>query len=260
MRHTLILILMLTGLIAQAQTYTIVHSIGKIYDTNSEKYLVRGMRINASAELQFQSEGARAAVLSSQRGRFVIQEQSGASSKSEISYALASVLSPARGKLSTRAGGINNKLDFEKRFGEGPVAILGNTYKVAVSSTAFPMNDDKFFYANYQYGGEAINKRLASQGDSLIIDVVSFYSVDGKSIDPMETSDVKLFYYDAGSEESTFVTNLEFAVVSDEELKSMVGHMSDVHVSERNTAVLEIINGVIGKCSEKDLESALSKF
>lgn len=251
---------MLTGLVAQAQTYTIVHSIGKIYESKSGKYLSRGMRINESAKLQFQSPGARAAVLSSKRGRFVIQEQSGSTGKSEIAYALASVLSPARGKLSTRAGGINNKLDFEKRFGEGPVAILGNSYKVAISSTAFPMNDKKFFYANYQFGGEPINKKLSSQGDSLIVDAGSFYAVDDKSIDPVETSDTKLFYYDATTEESTFITNLEFSVVSNEDLKSMVGHMSDIQVSERNTAVLEIINGVIGKCSEKDLKRALSNL
>lgn len=260
MRVLLTISILLISVTIQAQTYTIVHSIGKIYESKSGKYLSRGMRINESAELQFQSPGARAAVLSSKRGRFVIQEKSSTTGKSNIAYALSSVLSPARGKLSTRAGGINNKLDFEKRFGEGPVAILGNTYKVAVSSSAFPMNDNKFFYANYQYGGEAINKKLSSQGDSLIVDAGSFYSVDNRSIDPMETSDAKLFYYDTGSQESTFVTNLEFSVVSNEDLKSMVGHMSDVHVSERNTAVLEIINGVIGKCSEKDLKNALSNL
>jgi hypothetical protein len=122
------------------------------------------------------------------------------------------------------------------------------------------MNDNKFFYANYQYGGEAINKRLSSEGDSLIVDAGSFYSVDEKSIDPIETSDIKLFYYDAASEESTFVTNLEFSVVSNEDLKLMMDLMSNIQVSERNTAVLEIINGVIGKCSEKDLKRTLSNL
>ena len=95
-----------------AQSYTVIHSIGKILDTKSGKYLSKGTKIDESASLMFETKGAKAAVLSSSRGRFVIQENAVSQSKSDIVYTLSSVISPARGRLSTRAGGINNKLDF----------------------------------------------------------------------------------------------------------------------------------------------------
>ena len=258
MRRILTLLMLLVGMAAQAQTYTIIHSIGKIYEAKSGKYLTKGMRIDESAELKFESEGAKAAVLSSKRGRFVIQKQAAASSKSELSYALSSVLSPARGRLSTRAGGINNQLDFQKKFGEGPVAILGGKYRVGISPTAYPMNDSKFFYASYTYGGEPINKKLTNDGDTLQFVASSLYSIDDKSIDPMDVSDVKLYYFDATTTESTLVTNLDLAVVTRSDLKSMVGLLDDLEGEEKETALVEIINSLYGQCSKKYVQWALT--
>lgn len=258
MRTTLTILLVLLGLSVQAQTYTIIHSIGKIYDTKSEKYLTKGMRIDESAKLKFESSDAKAAVLSSSRGRFVIQEQQKEEGKSEIAYALSSVLSPARGRLSTRAGGINNKLDFEKRFGEGPVAILGNTYKVSVSPTAYPMNEKKFFYASYAYKGEVINKKLSNEGDSLVFKASDFYSVDNKSIDPTEVSDVKLFYFNAATEQSEQITNLELVVISKDDIKYLMENIGGGTASEKQKNVVEIIAMLYGKCTESDVRRALA--
>ncbi|MEQ6119400.1 hypothetical protein [Reichenbachiella sp. MALMAid0571] len=259
MRTTLTILLVFFGLSVKAQTYTIIHSIGKIYDTKSEKYLTKGMRIDESAKLKFESSDAKAAVLSSSRGRFVIQEQENVAGKSEIAYALSSVLSPARGRLSTRSGGINNKLDFEKRFGEGPVAILGNTYKVAVSSTAYPMSDNRFFYASYAYKGEVINKKLSNEGDSLVFEASDFYSVDDKSIDPAEVSDVKLFYFNATSEQSELITSLELVVINKDDIKYLMENIGGGTTSEKEKNVAEIIAMLYGKCSESDVRRALAK-
>lgn len=259
MRTILIIVFMSIGLSVHAQTYTIIHTIGKIYESESGKYLSKGMRIDESAKLKFESEGAKAAVLSSSRGRFVIQKQEAAGTKNEMSYALASVLSPARGRLSTRAGGINNKLDFEKKFGDGPVAILGSTYKVAISPTAYPMDDNKFFYASFTYNGEPINKKLSNEGDSLVIDVVSFYSIDDNPIDPTATSNLQLFYYDATGQTSTPITQMELVVINKEDIRYLMDHIGGSDSSERQKGVLDIISALYGKCSENDLKRALAQ-
>lgn len=259
MRIILTILLVSMGLSVHAQTYTIIHTIGKIYESESGKYLSKGMRIDESAKLKFESEGAKAAVLSSSRGRFVIQKQESAGTKNEMSYALASVLSPARGRLSTRAGGINNKLDFEKKFGEGPVAILGDTYKVAVSPTAYPMNDNKFFYASFSYNGEAINKKLSNEGDSLVIDVTSFYSIDDNPIDPTATSNLQLFYYDAVGQESSAITPMEFVVINKKDILYLMDNIGGTNNAEKQKGVLEIISALYGKCTDGDLKRALAQ-
>ena len=242
-------LLIAVSISASAQSYTVIHSIGKILDTKSGKYLVKGSRINESASLMFETKGARAAVLSTTRGRFVIQEKSSAASESDVVYALSSVISPVRGRLSTRAGGINNKLDFEKYFGEGPIAILGDLFSVQVSSTAYPMNEQKFFYAQYQYEGEAINKKLSNEGDKLIVSATEFYAIDGKAIDPKEVNDIKLYYYNAESQESAMITAMNFSIVSREDLTSIASQMDG-----DTEAIVDVISSLYGKCSQAYLE------
>ena len=252
MRLFTTIIFSLCCLIAQAQTYTVIHTIGKIQDTGTGKYLSKGMKVNETASLMFETKGAKAAMLSSSRGRYVIQENASTSGKSDIVYTLASVISPARGKLSTRAGGINNKLDFEKYFEEGPVALLGDSYTVKVSSTAYPMSESKFFYAQYNYNGETINKKLSSDEDFLIIQPSEFFSIDGNAIVPEDVADIKLFYYNSESQESLAITALNLALCSNENLKSISTEMEN-----DMEGMLEVINSLYGKCSEEYLAKAL---
>lgn len=244
-------ILLVVSIHASAQTYTVIHSIGKILDTKTGKYLAKGSKVDESSAVMFETKGARAAVLSSSRGRFVIQEQASSQNKSDIVYTLSSVISPARGRLSTRAGGINNKLDFEKYF-EEPVALLGNIFNLEVSPTAYPMDDSKFFYAQYQYNGEAINKKLSNDGTNIVLEIGDFFSIDGNPIEAEEVSAINLFYYNAETQESTRLTSMAFSIVPNEDLKSIAGQMKD-----DRSAMLEIIHSMYGKCSEAYLEQAL---
>ncbi len=239
------------------QNYTVIHSIGKIYDTSTGAYLRKGSKVGESTELKFETKGAKAAVLSSSRGRFIIQKNSTSQQQGDLAYTLSSVISPVRGRLSTRAGGINNLLDFQKHFGEGSVAIIGKEYSVAVSPNAYPMNESKFFYAQYTYKGERINKKLPSNGDSLVFAIASLYAVDDSAIDPGEVSDAQLFYYNSDSEESSLITSLEFGVVTAEDLETLSGSFSDLSEEDRTTALLEIINDLYGKCSKAQLLKSL---
>lgn len=241
---------------ANSQSYTVIHIIGKIYDAKSGKYLSKGLKVSEDANLKFETEGARAAVLSSSKGRFVIQEKSTTDSQSDAFYALSSVISPVRGRLSTRAGSINNALDFKKHFSEEPIALVGDEYSISVSPASYPMSESAFFYAQYQYQGQTINKKLAGEDDKLLIDVKKFYSVDGSPIDNSFVSDIKLFYFKAEDQSSTFITAMNLVLVSDDELKSIVDQFPD----EKETAVLEIINSMYGKCTVTQLRDAISKL
>ena len=252
---TIIILMLVASFSVQGQSYTVIHSIGKIRDAKTGKYLAKGTRLDESATLKFESEGARAAVLSSSRGRFIIQEAAPSKSNSDLAYTLSSVISPARGRLSTRAGEINNRLDFQKKFGEGPVAIVGDSYQVKVSPSAFPMSQDQFFYIQYQYSNEPVNKKLAFNNAELILDIAELYSVDSVPIDAASTSDTKLLYYDAERQESTMVTAMDLVMVEEEDFRYLANELqNDVQ------AMLEIINSLYGSCNEEDVVSALNKL
>ena len=247
MRYLFIL-LTFAGLQAFSQSYTVIHTIGKIYDSNTGQYLTKGSKVAEDANLRFETAGAKAAVLSSSRGRFVIQQNATSSTQSDALYALTSVISPVRGRLSTRSVGINNALDLQKHFNEGSVALVGPTYQVAVSPLSYPMSDSKFFYAQYQYNGETINKKLDNDGNNLIINISNFYAIDDAPIDPTLVEGIKLFFYSVEDQTSEFITDMNLVVVSDEALTALM---------QDEEATLDLINSLYGKCSEEQLQQAI---
>ncbi|MEO9966465.1 MAG: hypothetical protein ABJF11_11785 [Reichenbachiella sp.] len=260
MRRTLTLLLFLISHQIIAQDYTVIHVIGKIYDSSTKSYLKPGAKLAENAQLKFESANARAAALSASRGRYIIQRQAAQSTSGDLVYTLASVLAPARGKMSTRAGGINNQMDFMKKFGEGPVALISGRYEVAVSPTSYPTNDVKFFYASYSFNDELINKKLEVQNDKLIFDASSFYSIDGIAVDPAMTSNTKLFYYDSDSQESTEIAPLNFSIVGATEIKSINSSLGDIDSEERIASLVDIFNSLYGKCEESQVRAALKNM
>lgn len=252
----LTIILLLSYQSIQAQSYTIIHVIGKIYDRSTNTYLKSGVKLAERSKLKFETPNARAAALSSSRGRYVIQQQNTADDGSDLVYTLSSVLAPARGKMSTRAGGINNQMDFLKKFGEGPVALINGRYEVPISSISYPTDEIRFFYGSYQFNKESINKRLEVANDKLIFDTKSFYTIDGIPVDPMETSDARLFYYDSDKQESLEITTLDFAIVSPEDFDSIKSSLADMSLDEQLSAMQDILTSMYGKCDAEQIRTA----
>lgn len=245
---------------AQAQQYTVIHVIGKIYDSKSNSYIKSGSKLSEDSKLRFETPNARAAALSSSRGRYVIQQQSSQDGGSDLTYALSTVLAPARGKMSTRAGGINNQMDFVKKFGEGPVAIVGGRYTTAVSPTSYPSDDARFFYASYDFNGETINKKLEVENGELVFDTSTFYAVDGIAIDPNQTSNTRLFYYDSNEEESTEITALDFVVVTESDFKSINNSIEKTSEEEQLENIQSIISSLYGSCDKAQIQAAIQSY
>lgn len=85
---------------------------------------------------------------------------------------------------------------------------LSNTFYLIDSifvKTLVPIDDNHFFYADYQYEGEVIHKRLPVTSNGFLIDF-SLYVIDGDSIPPFETN-VNIFYYNKLKEEVIPITN-----------------------------------------------------
>lgn len=254
-----LLALLLAFQSAHAQQYTVIHVIGKIYDRQSNSYLKPGSKVGEDSKLKFESPNARAAALSTSRGRYVIQQENVQNGNSDLAYTLSAVLAPARGKMSTRAGGINNQLDFVKKFGEGPIAIVGGRYAAAVSPTSYPSDDQRFFYASYEYQGETINKKLEVFDDELVFEAITFYAVDGQAIDPNQTSNAKLFYFDSNIEESTEITDLQFVVVSHSDLMTIKNSIGYTGEGEQAENIQAVISSLYGACDLAQIKTALAK-
>jgi hypothetical protein len=243
---------------ALGQSYTAIHVMGKIYLPDRQEYLKRGTKILETENIEFQSGDAKAAMLSSARGRYIIQAGPKSASRDNLAFALSSVITPVKGQMSTRAGGINNMLDFEKQLGEGPVAWIAEELSVNVSSSAYPIDENRFFYLAYSYQNETINKKLSNDGQSLKFIKSEIYQVDDQSIAPTAVSNMELYYYDSENEEAQLIVEPQLVNVTNDDLSALQESVGAGNGEDNTSALLEFINSLYGKCSTDQLEEALA--
>lgn len=258
MKKFLFLSIFISCSICQAQKYSVIHVSGKIFLPDEGTYLDRGMKVDAESKLKFEDEEAKAAVLSSEMGRFILQKNGDDESNSDLLYVLSSVVTPARGKMSTRSGVINNYLDFQKRFGQ-PIAWIGPTFSVPVSPDAYPFNDSVFFFARYKLKQEVVNKKINTEEGQLIFNKTDYFSVDGQPVDPFATSTHQLYYYDATKQESTFITDLDLRPVNDEEILDMAEELDEMSIEKKSSIIHEMISSMYGACDLSVIDNILKK-
>lgn len=204
--------------ISKGQCYTVLSVKGVIIVEKTGMPLQEMDEICASDKLTFKSKDSKAAVLSSEQGRYILKPNKN-KKDDNITAFVKSVLMQGTGSLSTR-GGVN----IENEFGESYFVIGVN--KLRVDSETYPMNESCFFYIKYKYNGEDINKKLKFSIDTLLIDKESIYKIDEKEIDLQKVQGVSLFYYEKEKNTSTKIASfiLTFADEKslEKELKSYI--------------------------------------
>lgn len=234
----------------QAQEYKVVHVNGNIVAKSTQKSLARGTAFNTSEKFQYKTVNARAVVINTQAGkRFILK------GSASTGYANAN-LTPSMGNISSRAGALNNRLDLKSHF-DGKYVIIGQL-EVVINNAVFPMSDTQFFYINYIYNSENINKKLDHHGDTLIINKDSLLMVDGKPIKNEDITEMKLMYYTKKNGKVTLITISDsfYPIFPNEkELKSEVDIIINALPKEADKlkSVADYIGEVYGKVNNENV-------
>ncbi len=116
------------------EVYQVVFVQGTIMNQTKNQAITRGGKISANDKVVFKTKDAKAVVISTTRGRFVLEGKKSKQTGSELTAFVNEVLSPLKtnSKLSTRAGESDKVLDLEKHFGlskgVSQFAIVGDMY------------------------------------------------------------------------------------------------------------------------------------
>lgn len=132
---------------------------------------------------------------------------------------------PIRARINTRSGKILNYLTFVRCL-EGPAMLgLGGQAALEISREAFPMDEHRFFYVQYNWSGspEPIHKKLSFEGEWLFFNQDELYAVDGQPIAPQEVQGYVLYYYDEEAQLSTRINAFDLAFPDEAELKRAIG-------------------------------------
>lgn len=168
-----------------AQTYTVVRAQGKVTLQSGTKTLRRADKFKA-APLQFSAPGDFLVVLDEKEDAFVLYP--GATLKKHETKHL-----PPTG---ARPGLILSDLQLRTFLEDNDsLLLLNGQYSLLLGQDAFPMDDQHFFYLQYIWRGDTINKKLSFRQDTLLIKADELYKVDGNPVDPMEVSEKHYLFY-----------------------------------------------------------------
>jgi len=250
---TLILFILFSSSFSMGQSYQVLHVKGEILYNGIQ--IKSGDKIHGDKNIEFGSNDAMAAVLSKEKGRYIIKANPGSGSSSNLVYILNSTLSPVRGNMSTRSGAINNTLDLAKYFGEKPFVWAGDLIVVNISKEAYEMDDDHFFFLRYQYNNETVNKRLRFEGTKLIMDKNEVFSIENQPVIRSKSWSQQLFFYDYPNEETELITDIQFVLLDKSDIENFKnGIAPDDFVLDE---ISQILSDLYGKC---DLEQLIRNF
>lgn len=232
--------------------YKVIKVNGQIQVKKTGKNLTQGDEFAPNTPLDFKTAESRAAVISSSKGRFVLTADNNNSKGSN--------LVPAMNSVATRSGAIINMIDLKNVFADNYVII--DAVRMKIGKDAFPMNDETFFYVNYDYNGEEISKMLKFSNDTLIISKADIFIIDGKAIENPYTLELKLFYRNEVQEVSTPIITFNAifpeTVSLKQELKIILDEMAKKTEKQKLDDVLSYINEFYGKPDKDNVKSFLS--
>lgn len=134
--------------------------------------LKTGSQIKSNQAVVFTSLQSMAALMSSPKGRFILQPEPSVSNEDTyIELMVSEVLKRVDTKkkhTSSRAELLNSVVELEQFFKNRQILAFEGTTKLNISNKAFPMDETTFFYLIYNYDEENIPKQLDSSGDTLI--------------------------------------------------------------------------------------------
>jgi len=100
---------------------------------------------------------------------------------------------PARSNISVLGGKVISLKDLEDQF-TGRIAIIDSA-SWYINPLYFPMRGNLFFYLQFKFNDELINKKLASHGRNLILRKTDILKVDEQPISGFSSPEVILYYY-----------------------------------------------------------------
>lgn len=250
--------LLATGFVATytpsaADNYTVIKVDGKITYVKNGKDLITGDLFASSEKLKFATQESRAAVISSINGRFVLTP--------DPKGGEAANLLPAMSNVATRSGALINALDLKNHFSEN--YLLLDEMELKINSEVYPMNENNFFYLQYEMNGEVIPKKLSFNEDRLEMTAQEIYTIDGKAQTVPERKEMSLYYRDNENKKSTKISEFTLVVPNTDVLKVELDVILGEIKSKDDEAVKSEITAYMyefyGKPQKENLDDWLKK-
>ena len=247
-----------------SQCYTVLSIKGEIISEKTGQPIKEMDEICATDKLTFNSKDSKAAVLSSEQGRFVVK-LSDKKNGNGLTAFVSSILNPGKERLSTKYIDTDElelaNLNFYKEeFGSNYFIIKES--RIYIDSAIYPMNNENYFYVKYLYDGKEIEKKLKYDKDKLFLNK-EIFNDNGNTFDHDKVDSVRLYYSSRKINGQKKLTTFKLSFLDEEKLKSeLSNYISILRKTEKtNYMIVEevsfLINDVYGNVNYYDLATYL---
>lgn len=215
---------------ALLETYHVVHVKGKIQNVTTKKFLRRGMKIKSSDNLKL-SKGAKAVMIGSRRGRFILSTKRAKKKGNEFYAFVKDVVSPLKknAKASTRGAEDTDVESLKGYFGDTDFAIIGEKVAFNLNLSNYPLSKTKFLVCRYVYNSKAVNKKLPYEGNTVTFDKSRIFTKNGTTINPDEVEQIEIYYFDRSKRSSRKEAAFNVVFVDEKELKNELTELMAVY-------------------------------
>jgi len=109
--------------------------------------------------------------------------------------------------------------DAKKFFSERGFILFGPESRIKVPKSLFPLSKALFFYVNYDFKEDNVDKKVDYKADSVIFIKKNIFKIDGKEVDGKFAENWRLYYYFQPKNKHTFLGKFKPVFPVDERLK-----------------------------------------
>ncbi len=228
--------------------YRVIKVNGKIFFIKTGNNMKIGDYFVEGTPLKFSTLKDRAAVISKEKGRFVLQPNIKGKPK----------VLPATSNIATRGpvSYLNNWLDVKNYFSDHCL-FLGEA-KLKMGKEAFPLDEKHFFYVKYHYNDEVIAKKIPQEDNSIVFSENELFKIDGKKV-PTAELEMVLYYRsgDVSNKVNTFTPVFPQKDILKSEVALLLEELGDVSVAKKEQEIIAFLNEFYGKPQTDNLNKWL---
>jgi hypothetical protein len=214
----LVLFLSLAGE-SMGQNFYVIAARGNVKSKTKGKNLRSGDIIPLTDEVTFSEASDLLSLMTDEGARFVVAYPGKRFKKRKSQFPLQEVKLPGAPATFPVDPVLASIEDAKLFFSTRPFVFLGPDSRLKVNKKVFPLSRALFFYMNYDFKDDNIDKKIDFKGDTLIMIKRNLFKIDGKEVDGKFAENFKFYYYNQPKNKHHFLGKMTPYFPVDERLK-----------------------------------------
>lgn len=220
------LLLLSLGVHAQ-DTYNVTKVNGNVTNVKSGKPIKPGDALNPSDQVKFENYDAYLITINQRMARFMLKLPTPQANTPKQEHKLTAtvkdiaLVTKRRSLMATRFNPNEKEItDLKNYFGTDKFSIIGDSVDITLSSSNYPLSDNKFIVFHYKVNDSPVSKMIGFEQQTLKIEKDKILSTKAGPINGNEVSELSVYLYEKSTRTGEEITKLTLSFVDKETLRN----------------------------------------